>query len=728
MARKWIQKLGMGISVLMSVSQISGMAAFAAHAPLCDDEPEFEDLLEEKYEDVTDQEYIADEGDTEFEEFYTDANATRLSGDNDVFGTDGEDSISLSVEEWLNDYNYDISDYFKRVSIYSSKGTFDSEKVVIPAYTEINGEQYRVVIDTSQLHKNGIEDSVWNADREIEEIVIEKGVILVYGCNLFRNMNHLKKLDIRGLDTSQAVNMDDMFYGCSELKNLDVSGFDTSHVKSMSGMFYGCSRLKALDVHGFETANVNAMNEMFCGCSKISDLDLSCFDTSNVTDMHSMFEGCEKLTELDLSGFDVQKVTDCSSLFKDSTALKKADLSSFKICDDSPDLEDMFKNCSSLEMIKVPLYIPENSEIVLPDTFYDSTGKSYKKLKGPEIEESYWIGKEGISVPERPEIKPQSIELSTNVLDLVAGQTEGLSFRIAPEDTANKNVIWSSSNEQVATVSEDGFVTAVEAGTAKITATTEVKGLTASCDVTVIRVYGKEFRQDEQGAYCYYVDGLFQKDISGFVDWDGSKFFLVNGVIDNSANGLVNDIDHPEDWYYCSGGQVQTQYTGLAEYDGAWFYINQGRLDTTLTAYVEYDGGLFYVAAGRILTEVNGLALDPNSSDWYYLANGQVQLQYTGLTIYDEEWFFVQNGKLVPDYTGNVEYDGVVFEMRNGKLFIPEEETGAYVIDKTNRRFHKPSCPVVDGMDPYNRLYVSNTSAQELKDAGCKPCETCDPK
>ena len=84
------------------------------------------------------------------------------------------------------------------------------------------------------------------------------------------------------------------------------------------------------------------------------------------------------------------------------------------------------------------------------------------------------------------------IELSTNVLDLVAGQTEGLSFRIAPEDTANKNVIWSSSNDQVATVSEDGFVTAVEAGTAKITETTEVKGLSASCNVTVIRVYGKD--------------------------------------------------------------------------------------------------------------------------------------------------------------------------------------------------------------------------------------------
>ena len=81
----------------------------------------------------------------------------------------------------------------------------------------------------------------------------------------------------------------------------------------------------------------------------------------------------------------------------------------------------------------------------------------------------------------------------------------------------------------------------------------------------------------------------------------------------------------------CSNGQVQTQYTGLALYDGEWFYINKGKLDTKLAAYVEYDGGLFYVAAGRILKEVSGLAQDPNGPDWYFLAEGQAQTQYTGL-------------------------------------------------------------------------------------------------
>ena len=84
--------------------------------------------------------------------------------------------------------------------------------------------------------------------------------------------------------------------------------------------------------------------------------------------------------------------------------------------------------------------------------------------------------------------------------------------------------------------------------------------------------------------------------------------------------------------------------------------------------YVEYDGGLFYVAAGRIMKEVNGLAKDPDGPDWYYLAEGQAQIQYTGLAFYDGEWFYVVDGKLAADYTGNVEYDGAVFYVENGMV------------------------------------------------------------
>lgn len=57
---------------------------------------------------------------------------------------------------------------------------------------------------------------------------------------------------------------------------------------------------------------------------------------------------------------------------------------------------------------------------------------------------------------------------------------------IVPEDASNKNVIWSSSDENVATVDENGVVTGVSSGEATVTATTELGGFTAECVVKVI--------------------------------------------------------------------------------------------------------------------------------------------------------------------------------------------------------------------------------------------------
>ncbi|MBP3295983.1 MAG: glycoside hydrolase family 9 protein, partial [Lachnospiraceae bacterium] len=172
-----------------------------------------------------------------------------------------------------------------------------------------------------------------------------------------------------------------------------------------------------------------------------------------------------------------------------------------------------------------------------------------------------------------------------------------------------------------------------------------------------------ELKPGEDGAYYAYRNREVATDLNGFVDWDGSKFFLVNGKVDTAANGLVQDLINLSDWYFCSMGQVQTQYTGLAEYNGEWFYVKNGKLDTKMAAYVSYDGGLFFVGAGRIMTEVNGLAKDPNGSDWFYLANGQAQIQYTGLAQYDGEWFYVIAGRFAQEYTGEVEYHGAFFRV-----------------------------------------------------------------
>ena len=78
----------------------------------------------------------------------------------------------------------------------------------------------------------------------------------------------------------------------------------------------------------------------------------------------------------------------------------------------------------------------------------------------------------------------KSIVLSKTEYSMFDGDTTTLSVSYNPSTTTDdKTVTWSSSNTKVATVSKDGKITAVGAGTATITA--KVGNFTATCKVTV---------------------------------------------------------------------------------------------------------------------------------------------------------------------------------------------------------------------------------------------------
>ena len=82
-----------------------------------------------------------------------------------------------------------------------------------------------------------------------------------------------------------------------------------------------------------------------------------------------------------------------------------------------------------------------------------------------------------------------SVALNKTSTTIAQEQSEQLSATVAPSYATNKNVAWSSSDENIATVSETGLVTGVGVGTATITVTTEDGGFTATCSVTVTAVY-----------------------------------------------------------------------------------------------------------------------------------------------------------------------------------------------------------------------------------------------
>ena len=77
------------------------------------------------------------------------------------------------------------------------------------------------------------------------------------------------------------------------------------------------------------------------------------------------------------------------------------------------------------------------------------------------------------------------VTLNKTNLTLQEKASETLTATVVPAEATNKNVTWTSSNANVATVDTDGTVTAKSAGTATITVTTEDGEKTAACEVTV---------------------------------------------------------------------------------------------------------------------------------------------------------------------------------------------------------------------------------------------------
>ena len=85
------------------------------------------------------------------------------------------------------------------------------------------------------------------------------------------------------------------------------------------------------------------------------------------------------------------------------------------------------------------------------------------------------------------DVKVSRITLSASTgLALAKGQTQKLTATVAPANATNKTVTWSTSDKNVATVSENGLVTAKSAGTAIITCTAQDgSNVKATCKVTV---------------------------------------------------------------------------------------------------------------------------------------------------------------------------------------------------------------------------------------------------
>lgn len=110
---------------------------------------------------------------------------------------------------------------------------------------------------------------------------------------------------------------------------------------------------------------------------------------------------------------------------------------------------------------------------------YNDMGWDFEKLWGID---------DGYTYPyfKRNKVFVSEIQLNKNEISAIMGEAVQLSVIVSPENATNKNVVWKSSDESVATVDNNGMVHIIKPGETIITvSTTDGSNLTKECIISI---------------------------------------------------------------------------------------------------------------------------------------------------------------------------------------------------------------------------------------------------
>ena len=147
-------------------------------------------------------------------------------------------------------------------------------------------------------------------------------------------------------------------------------------------------------------------------------------------------------------------------------------------------------------------------------------------------------------------VHPQSIVLNKLNKILESGGILDLQYRIAPSNAVNQEVDFTSSDPEVASVTEKGRVTAHKAGEADITVTTRDGGLTAVCHVTVSEVKAGLEKL------------IAQAEALDENDYLAEGFQTLQNVLKDARQTLADKYSRKQDWL-AAADALQSAINGL---------------------------------------------------------------------------------------------------------------------------------------------------------------------
>ncbi len=216
------------------------------------------------------------------------------------------------------------------------------------------------------------------------------------------------------------------------------------------------------------------------------------------------------------------------------------------------------------------------------------------------LEDKTAVCKVTVTKAEEPPVvvELESIRLSESARALRVGQTFKLTVTMNPENATNANladVRWTSSNEAVAAVDQEGNVKGIAAGSATITAA--LNGKTASCAVTVRRASsgggsssGGSSSSGSSSRSTSSASGAntWTQDAQGWRYKKGDNTWASNGWQQLSYNGTV-------EWYYFNDQGYMT--TGWITDQGRKYYLNpvsDGTQGKMVTGWQQIEGKWYY--------------------------------------------------------------------------------------------------------------------------------------
>ncbi len=444
---------------------------------------------------------------------------------------------------------------------------FYANEANTPVKIVSGAQEYNIIVGTSWTPSS----NTYNAGASTMTVY---GDIIGFNC-----INNFDK--VTGLDVSHNTTLIRLNCNSSQLTSLDVSqntalislecrnnqltSLDVSQNTALTSLVCYNNQLTSLDV-----SQNTALTTLSCSNNQITSLDVS---QNTVLEWLRCY--ANQLTNLDISQNTALTQLNCYANQLTSLDISQnTDLKTIYCCNNALST-DAVNNlfCDLLNREGLPsgkIYMLNNTSDA---NYYMVLGSNKQNALDKNWEVLYYDNSNGPLYDTDIPPTTGNYVCIYPVTGVSVNHTNATVFVGDTYQLTNQNVGWSSSNNGVATVDNNGLVTAVAAGTATITATTEDGNFKADCEITVKSL-------DMVSAITLTVQNGEDIGLQFKADEENTPVKIISGTQEYNFVVGTDLAPAPNNFYFCNAGaSTMTVYGDISGFGCGHNYSKLTGLD-----------------------------------------------------------------------------------------------------------------------------------------------------